>query len=79
MSLAWTEASSDESWAMVSAIMATVALYATVAVAKLDKASTVSDWWSALGLKASTALEQGRCCPAVRHKFAFHSRSAFVK
>ena len=53
--------------------MATVAQSADVAVARLDKAFTVSDWWFVVGLKVSTALARGKCCPAVRHKFAFHS------
>ena len=79
MSLAWAEASSEESWDMVSVRVATVARSVTVAVTRLAKASTVSDWWSAIGLKLSTALARGKCCSTVRRKFAFHSRCAFAK
>ena len=39
----------------------------------------MSDWWFVVGLKVSTALARGKCCPAVRRKFAFHSRCAFAK
>ena len=73
MSLAWADASSDESWAMVYVSVAAVAPSADVAVTRLDNASTVSDWWSAVGLKFSTALSRGKYCPLVRRKFAFHS------
>ena len=73
MSLAWAEESSEESWAMVSVRVATVARSTAVAVARFDRASTVSDWWSAVELKALAALARGKFCPAVRHKFAFHS------
>ena len=79
MRLAWDEASSKESWAMVSVSVATVTLSASVAVARLAKASTVSDRWSAVGLKVSMALARVKCCPAVRRKFAFHLRCAFAK
>ena len=79
MSLAWAEASSKEIWTMVSVSVATVARSAAVAVARLAKASTVSNWWSAVGLKVSTALARGKFYPAVRRKFAFHSRCAFAK
>ena len=79
MSLAWAEASFEESWAMVSVSVATVARYSGVDIARLAKAYTVSNWCSAVGLKVSTALARGKCCPAVRQNFAFHSRCAFVK
>ena len=79
MRLAWAEASSEESWAMVSVSVETVARYAAVDVARLDNTSTVSDWWSAVELKVSTALARGKYCPAVRCKFAFHSQCAFAK
>ena len=79
MSLAWAEASSEEIWAMVSVSVVTVARSAAVAIAKLAKASTVSEWWSAVELKVSMALARGKYFPAVRPKFAFHSRYAFAK
>ena len=44
MSLAWTEASSEEIWAMVSVSVATVARSAAVAVSRFARASRVSDW-----------------------------------
>ena len=74
MSLAWAESSSEEIWAMVSVSVATVARSVAVAVTRLAKAYTVSEWWSAVELKVSTVLARGKCCPAVRRKFAFHSR-----
>ena len=70
MSLAWAEASPKEIWAMVHVRVATVAQSAAVAVARFARASTVSYWWLAVELKASTALAQGKCCPAVRRNFA---------
>ena len=73
MSFAWDEASSKESWDIVSVSVATVARSADVDIARLAKVSTLSDWWFVVGLKVSTALAWGKCCPAVRHKFAFHS------
>ena len=73
MSLAWAEASSEESWDMVSVSVVNVPRSAAVAVSKFARDSTVSDWWSAVGVKVSTALAQGKCCPAVRRKFALHS------
>ena len=79
MSLAWDEASSEESWAIVSVSVVNVARSAALAVARLAKASTVSDWWSAVGLKVSTVLAQGKFFPALRRRFAFHSRCAFAK
>ena len=79
MSLAWADASSEETWDMVSVSVATVARSSAVAVARLAKASTVSDWWSAVVLKVSTALARGKFCPAVRRKFSFHSQCAFAK
>ena len=72
MSLAWAEASYKESWAMMSVSVANVAQSTDVAVARLAKASTVSNWCSTVGLKVSTAFVQGKCCPAVRCRFAFH-------
>ena len=44
ISFAWVDANSDESWAIVSVCVATVALFATVAVARLAKSSMVSAW-----------------------------------
>ena len=44
INFAWADASSDESWAIVSVKVATVALSATMAVVRLARASTVSDW-----------------------------------
>ena len=41
---AWADASSDESWAIVSIRVVTVALSSAVAVARLARASTVSAW-----------------------------------
>ena len=41
---AWADASSDESCAMVSIKVATVALFVAVDVARLARASTVSAW-----------------------------------
>ena len=72
MSLDWAEASSNENWAVLAVIVATVARYSDVAFARLAKASTVSNWCSTVGLKVSTAFVQGKCCPAVRCRFAFH-------
>ena len=79
MSLAWAEASSKESWAMVSVSLDTVARYAAVVVARLARASTVSDWWSAMELKESTGLAWETCCPVVRRKFDFYSQCASAK
>ena len=79
MSLAWADSSSEEIWAMVFIRVATVARSAAVAVARFVRSSTVSYWWSAVELKASTALARGKCCPVVRRKFSFHSRCAFAK
>ena len=73
MILAWVEASSKEIWVMVYVRVANVARSAAVAVFRFARASTVSDWWSAVELKALAALARGKFCPAVRHKFAFHS------
>ena len=56
----------------MSVSVATVARSAAVAVARLAKASTVSDWWFVVGFEVSTSLAWGKCCPAVRCKFAFH-------
>ena len=44
INLAWANASSDESCAIVSVNVATVALSAAVAVARLARVSTVSAW-----------------------------------
>ena len=44
ISFAWADASSDESWAIVSMSVATVALSTAVAVARLARASMVSAW-----------------------------------
>ena len=79
MSLTWSEASSKESWTMVSVSVETVARFSGVDISRLDKASRVSDWCSAVGLKVSTTLAWGNFFPVVRRKFAFHSRCAFVK
>ena len=59
--------------------VATVAQLNAVSVSRLAKASTVSNWWFVMGLKVSSALEQVKCCPAVRRKFAFYPRCAFAK
>ena len=79
MSLDWAEASSDDRWAMVSVSVETVARSAAVDIARLAKASTVSDWWSTVGLKVSTAFAREMFCPAVRRRFAFHWRCDFAK
>ena len=78
ISLACADANSDESCAIVSVKVATVALSADVAVAKLARASTVSDWWFCT-LVAFTAFSLGKCCPAVRRRFALHLRCALAK
>ena len=57
----------------MSVSVATVAQYSDVAVARLAKAFTVSDWWFVVGFKVLTVLARVKCCPAVRRKFAFHS------
>ena len=44
INFAWADASSDESWAIVSVRVATVALPAAVYVARLARESTVSAW-----------------------------------
>ena len=59
MSLAWAEASPEESWVMVSVSVATIARFDAVAVARFARASTVSDWWSDVELKVSTVLARG--------------------
>ena len=51
MSLAGAEECDEVIWEMVSVSVATVALSTVVAVATFDRASTVSDWWSAVELK----------------------------
>ena len=78
MSFACADANSEESCVIVSVKVATVALSAAVAVAKLARASTVSVWWFCT-LVASTAFALGKCCPAVRRRFALHSRCALDK
>ena len=44
INFAWADASSDESWVIVSAKVTTVALSTDVDVARLMRASTVSAW-----------------------------------
>ena len=78
ISLACANANSDESCAMVSVKVATVALSAAVAVARLARASTVSAWWF-FTLVESIAFALGKCCTAVRRRFALHSRCALAK
>ena len=78
INLAWADANYDESCAMVSVNVATVALSAAVAVARLAKASTVSAWWF-VRLVESNAFALGKCCPAVRRRFALHPRCALAK
>ena len=73
ISLACADANSDESCAMVSVNVATVALSAAVAVARLDRSSPVLAWWF-VRLVESTAFALGKCCPAVRRRFALHLR-----
>ena len=63
------DANSDESCAIVYVKVATVALSAAFAVTKLARASTVSAWWFCT-LVESTAFALGKCCPAVRRRFA---------
>ena len=46
-----------------------MALSAAVAVTKLARALTVSAWWFGT-LVASTEFALGKCCPAVRLRFA---------
>ena len=77
INLAWADANSDESCAMVSVKVATVALSAAVAIARLARASTVSAWWFGR-LVESTAFALGKCCPVVRRRFALHSRCALA-
>ena len=45
INLAWADANSDESCAMVSLNVATGALSAAMAVARLARESKVSFWW----------------------------------
>ena len=78
INLAWADASSDESCAIVSVNVATVDLSADVAVARLARASTVSAWW-VVRLVESTAFALGKCCPAVRRRLALHPQCAFAK
>ena len=78
MSFAYADANSEESCAIVSVKVATVALSAAVAVAKLARASTFSAWWFCT-LVASTAFALGKCCTAVRRRFALHSRCSLAK
>ena len=77
INLAWVDANSDESCAMVSVNVAIVALSAAVAVARLARASTVLAWWFVI-LVELTAFAIGKCCPAVRRRFALHSRCALA-
>ena len=79
INLAWANANPNESFAMVSVSVATVALFAAVvAVARLARASTVLAWWVDR-LVDSTVFSLGKCCPAVRRRFALHSRCALAK
>ena len=72
ISLACADANSDKSCVIVSVKVATVALSAAVAIARLARASTVLAWWFVRILE-STAFALGKCCPAVRRRFALHS------
>ena len=76
--MACADANSEESCVMISVKVAIVALSAAVAVAKLARALTVSAWWLCT-LVASTAFALGKCCPAVRRRFALHLRCALAK
>ena len=76
--LAWADANSDESCAMVSVNVATVALSAAVAVARLERASLVSAWWF-VRLVESTMFALGKCCPAVRRSIALQLQCALAK
>ena len=78
MSFACADANSEDSCAIVSVKVATVALSAAVAVAKLARVLTVSAWWFCT-LVASTAFALGKCCPAVWRRFALHLRCALEK
>ena len=78
ISFAYADANHEESCAIVSVKVATVDLSTAVAVAKLARASTVSAWWFCT-LVASTAFALGKCCPAVRRRFALHLRCALAK
>ena len=78
INLAWDDANSDESCAMVSVNVATVALSVVVAVARLARASTVLAWWF-VRLVESIEFALGKCCPAVRRRFALHLQCAFAK
>ena len=78
MSFACTDANSEDSCAIVSVKVSTVALSAAVAVVMLARALTVSAWWFCT-LVASTAFALGKCCPAVRRRFSLHSRYALAK
>ena len=60
INLAWADANSNESCAMVSVNVATMALSAAVAVARLARESTVSAWW-VVRLVESTAFALGKC------------------
>ena len=59
MIFACANANSEESCAIVSVKVSTVALSAAVAVAKLARASTVSAWWFCT-LVASTSFALGK-------------------
>ena len=78
ISFACADSNSGEICVIVSVKVATVALSAAVALAKLARASTVSAWWL-FTLVASTAFALGKCFPAVRRRFALHSRCALAK
>ena len=62
INLTWADANSDESCAMVSVNVATLALSADVAVDRLARASAVSAWW-VVRLVESTAFALGKMLP----------------
>ena len=70
ISLACADTNSDESCAMVSVKVATVAISAAVAVVRLARASTVLAWWFGT-LVESTAFDLGKCCPSPRGSTIF--------
>ena len=78
MSFAFVDANSEESCTIVSVKVATVDLSAAVAVAKLERASTVSAWWLCT-LVASNVFVLGKCYPTVMRRFSLHSGCALAK
>ena len=78
ISLACADANYDESCAMVSVKVSTVALSDAVSVARLARASMVSAWWYCTLVK-STAFAIGKCCPTVRRRFVLPLQCALSK